>query len=313
MTLHRLGLYDDLAVGSREEAAAVGAPFPVANVAGDLRRGVSLYLESLRSAFARGDLPTACMDLGQLSRLRSALGELDAAEGCAEWVSRIAGRVSQASTLFVHLIAARAGLTFTKAEGLEADLAFAEAIPEPELTWTRAVILSGVACAYAHLGKSAEALKRVREVLPAIERAPGWSGQYPLLVHLAVEALWLVGEGDSSELLERNLREKVLAPDFRSPHADARLSLARLCALQARFEEALAWFAKAREVLEEQGARPLRAIADYDEALMHVRRGEPGDRERAESLLQRAIEQFRTIGMPGWERHARRLLAPTQP
>jgi hypothetical protein len=33
------------------------------------------------------------------------------------------------------------------------------------------------------------------------------------------------------------------------------------------------WFERAREVLDQQGARPLRAITDYDEALMYARRG----------------------------------------
>jgi tetratricopeptide (TPR) repeat protein len=109
------------------------------------------------------------------------------------------------------------------------------------------------------------------------------------------------------ELLERNLRDKVIAPDFRAPHTDARLSLARLCALQGRFDEAAEWFAKARLVLDEQGARPLRALTDYDEALMYLRRSAPGDRQSAEPLLERAVAQFHEIGMTGWERRARAL------
>ncbi|HBZ70200.1 MAG TPA: hypothetical protein DEP35_10875 [Deltaproteobacteria bacterium] len=47
-------------------------------------------------------------------------------------------------------------------------------------------------------------------------------------------------------------------------------------ALTGRFVEAREWFDKARRVLEEQGARPLRAITDFDEAWMEVRRGEAG-------------------------------------
>ncbi len=50
---------------------------------------------------------------------------------------------------------------------------------------------------------------------------------------------------------------------------DGRLTLARLCALTGRHDEAVSWFAKAREVLTEQGASPLLAIVDYDEALMY--------------------------------------------
>jgi len=63
-----------------------------------------------------------------------------------------------------------------------------------------------------------------------------------------------------------------------------------------------------RQVLDEQGARPLRAIVDYDEALMYARRGAPGDSERARPLLDAALRQFRTLGMPGWIRRAEALL-----
>jgi len=41
---------------------------------------------------------------------------------------------------------------------------------------------------------------------------------------------------------------------------------------------------------------------------MYRRRGSPGDLERAALLLDLALRQFRTIGMPGWERRARALL-----
>jgi hypothetical protein len=53
---------------------------------------------------------------------------------------------------------------------------------------------------------------------------------------------------------------------------DARLALARLCGLTNRLDEAREWFEKARRVLDEQEAWPLRAITDFDEAWMEVRR-----------------------------------------
>src|SRR5262245_11447679 len=81
---------------------------------------------------------------------------------------------------------------------------------------------------------------------------------------------------------------------------DARLSLARLCAPDARYDQAADWFAQA--VLDNQGARRLRAIVDYDEALMYARRGEPRDGERVRPLLAAALAQFRNLRMPGWIR-----------
>jgi hypothetical protein len=128
------------------------------------------------------------------------------------------------------------------------------------------------------------------------------------MVDWSCGGLWYLGRTDHVEVLERNLREKTLEPDFRYDHCDARLAMARLCALQVRWDEATDWFARARAVLEEQGARPLRAITDLDEALMYVRRGAPGDRGQAAKLLGLAIAQFNDIGMPGWTRRAEGLL-----
>jgi hypothetical protein len=73
------------------------------------------------------------------------------------------------------------------------------------------------------------------------------------------------------------------------------------------------WFGKARSVLDEQGARPLRAITDYDEALMYARRNAPGDGDRAGSLLNLALPPFREIGMLGWIRRAEALLGGEAP
>jgi hypothetical protein len=79
--------------------------------------------------------------------------------------------------------------------------------------------------------------------------------------------------------------------------------------LPAAFDEAREWFEKARRVLEEQGARPRRAITDFHEALTEVRRGGAGDRQRALTLLDAARGPFESIGMPGWLRRAEEQLA----
>ena len=79
--------------------------------------------------------------------------------------------------------------------------------------------------------------------------------------------------------------------------------MARLCGLSGRYDEATSWFTDARRVLTDQGARPLLAISDYDEALMLLRRGGP-HAEGARPLLDAARRQFELLGMSGWARHA---------
>jgi tetratricopeptide (TPR) repeat protein len=160
----------------------------------------------------------------------------------------------------------------------------------------------------ARIGRANDALDLLASAISAIERAPGWAPTYPEVPNDAIEVLWLLERRDHLDVLERSLWEKVLRPDFRTPLRDARLSLARLCALDARYDEAIDWFAQARTVLDEQGQRPLRAIVDYDEALMYERRGAAGDYARALPLVDIALDQFRTLGMPVWIRRGEALL-----
>jgi hypothetical protein len=83
--------------------------------------------------------------------------------------------------------------------------------------------------------------------------------------------------------------------------------MARLSALQGRHDEARDWYAQSRAVLEEQGARPLRAITCLDEAVMYLRRAAVGDLERARVLSGDAVQQFEVLGMTGWAQRAERL------
>jgi DNA-binding CsgD family transcriptional regulator len=178
------------------------------------------------------------------------------------------------------------------------------------------VIASGrgiVALESARSGQTEEAIQGLKTILVALDRgapSPPWSvdstysasvvNTYGPMSCDAAATLWLLDRTDHIETIEHGIREKVVAPDFRCPMRDGRHALAQLCALQGRHDEAVAWFAKARKVLDEQGARPLRAIVDYDEALMYVRRGRRGDRGRAMPLVEAALSQFREIGMTGW-------------
>ncbi len=114
-------------------------------------------------------------------------------------------------------------------------------------------------------------------------RLRGCRGSPPWREH-ATDALWLLERHDHADVIERALREKILPAEFRSPVAEARSTLGRLCALTGRFDEAVRWFAEARRVLTEEGVRPLLAICDFDEALMYVRRGDAHDGERAKPL-----------------------------
>src|SRR5205085_8842965 len=120
----------------------------------------------------------------------------------------------------------------------------------------------------------------------------------------AAGTLWRLQRHDHLEVIETALRDKVIAPDFRYAMVDSRQALAWLCALTGRTEEASIWFAEARRVLGEQGALPLLAQCDYDEASMHHRLGTSAGEEKAKALLGQAWQQFARLGMKGWSRRA---------
>jgi hypothetical protein len=174
----------------------------------------------------------------------------------------------------------------------------------PALAWLQGGFYAWIARLAARLDQPEEALRCLGLLVPWLERAPAWTIGFPMMASHSAEALWVMGRVEHVEIIEAALREKVIAPDFRNMMVDGRLALARVCALTGRHDEATSWFEKAREVLTEQGARPLLAIVDHDEALMFARRNEPGDAATAQALLDRARAQFDAIGMSGWMRRA---------
>jgi hypothetical protein len=214
------------------------------------------------------------------------------------------------SVVFAHGIASF-DVAFYRGTGLElrvsaADPALPRAAPEP-YSWGRAGGHASRAFRLAFAGRDEDAQSAVVRALPAVQRAGGGVVGYTPLICRCCEALWHVGRADFAGILEQSLLTKTLAGDFRCPGVDARRAMAQLCALTGRPAEAHEWFERARAVLDEQGARPLRALVDLDEAWMEVRRGRHGDRERARALLDVACEQFHVIGMPGWIEHAEAL------
>jgi DNA-binding winged helix-turn-helix (wHTH) protein len=277
----------------------------LATEAGEYRRAVSEAAEYVARALAHGRLASAALGSSVFARAQLALGELSAAE---EWQARafaLSERVGNPPFVAAQLAAAPFERIRVRGEGFSELFASSQALlqrPAPEnYRWVYTAILAATAYVAAEAGRREIALRSAGAALPAIERAPGWEWNYTFIVFWTVAAYWEVGHAENAVLLERNLREKCLACDFRHMNTDTRLALAWTCALQGRFDEAVAWFAQARVELDAQGARPLRAITDFEEARMHARRG---DREGALALLDAACGPFESIGMPGWLRRA---------
>ncbi|HYB12240.1 MAG TPA: AAA family ATPase [Myxococcota bacterium] len=312
LTLERGEVYStggQLVFKSREDAIERGGMSVdvTAFVAGEYARALALGNQFVGRFLERGQLALAVAVLAGVAHCELALGNLDASRDAFARASELAERVGNPPALALSLTWVQLDYTWTRGEGYGLLLSGIEqflANDAPENRSFRGVEWALAALSYAHEARSDDALRALKQALPAIERGAGWAFLYTLMIGFAIESLWVLDRRDHVEVIERNLREKTLAPDFRSTHMDARLSLARLCALTGRFDEAREWFEKARQVLDEHGARPMRAIADFDEAWMEVRRGEAGNRKRALALLDAARGPFASIGMPGWLRRA---------
>jgi DNA-binding SARP family transcriptional activator/tetratricopeptide (TPR) repeat protein len=162
----------------------------------------------------------------------------------------------------------------------------------------------GAAKILARSGNPSAAMRQLDAAVPLLDIASLRVGLNDiLLVHDFVEVLWYCDATDHLDLAEHAVRA-LLARDFRYPMTEARLSMARLAALRGDVQAATAWFDKAREVLDESGARTMRAIVDFDEAVMHVRLDAVGDQTLMGVRLGQARSQFEDIGMPGWLRRA---------
>jgi tetratricopeptide (TPR) repeat protein len=277
------------------------------NWAGDYRSAKEVFRQSAERYEREGDIGFALSAWANVALGCYALGELAEGDAALARCEALAPRL--AATSVVSALAARAagGLVRGEFESLLAEFGTRATQPRPEQRWVAGPLRAAGAAAMAFAGHGDAAISVLATAIPALERAEGSFANYTVMACCAADTLFVAERTDYVEVIERNLREKVVEPDFRQVGFDGRLSLARLCAVSGRFEEAGDWFARARAVLEEQGARPLRAIVDYDEALMYVRRAAEGDRERALPLLDAALTQFRDIGMTGWLRRGEEL------
>jgi tetratricopeptide (TPR) repeat protein len=275
--------------------------------AGEYRQALAIVEPTIEQHLRGGQLAGAAACAAGRTRILAALGELATASEEFARAVELGERAGNPPVVALQVRAAMLELAYQHGGGLETLVPVVEELlakGDRSGRWASAPVSSAAALLFAFAGRRDDVLRAVHGVIPAVERAAGGALGYTPMMCWGIEALWRLEATEFADVLERNLREKTLAPDFRYPSVDARRALAQLCALGGRFDEAREWFDRARSVLEEQGARPLRALVDLDEAWMDVRRDELGDRERALTLLDAARAQFEAIGMTGWLRRA---------
>jgi DNA-binding SARP family transcriptional activator len=274
---------------------------------GDYAGALPRFTAEAAEVHARGQLAREAYCRGGLARCHIALGQLEAGRAALAECHAVADRIAAGPWGWqrVHAIAGTDdALVLATDEGWEDLLNLIAEFSGTRgqiVRWAQAAFQVVMARAQARLGRPDRALQLLAAALPALQRGAPWDWTFLRTACDAAETLWLLERRDHLPVIEAALRDKVLPGDFRFPMMDVRLALARLSALDGRHEEASQWFAKARTVLDAQGARPLRAIVDFDEALMHRRAGR---RDAARPLLDGAVDQFARLGMTGWLRRA---------
>jgi DNA-binding SARP family transcriptional activator len=307
-----LARYAVAAIYERRDRVPVEAaqdPTVLLYLLGALGPALPAFERGAAEARARGELAREVHCRASIARSLAALGDLAGGRERLQEARELADRIPAGGWSWerIHVVGARDALTLATGEDWEDmqpvfdELASAE---DPVLRWARAPMHAGCARTAAHLGHGERAMAMLALPVRSLGRAPAWALNYTRVASDTAETLWQLNRRDHLQAVETALRLKALPADFRFPMMDIRLSLARLCALDARLEEATHWFDQARTVLEEQGARPLRAIVDFDQALMHAR---AGGRTQARPPLDAAMTQFQRIGMTGWLRRAEQL------
>jgi DNA-binding SARP family transcriptional activator len=276
-------------------------------VLGDYAGALPRFVAEAAEANHRGQLAREAYCHGCVARCWIALGRLEAGRAALAEARTLAQRIA-ADAWGWQLLHAVVGPTHALALATDEDweevlrlVASVSGTRSQALRWAQSSFDAGTAIAQARLGRPDRALELVSRVVPALQRASPWALNFLRTACDATETLWLLERQDHLPVIEAALRDKALPADFRWPMVDARLAVARLCALDGRHEEASRWFAEARATLDAQGARPLRAIVDFDEALMYRRAGRP---DAAQPLLEAAVDQFARLKMTGWLRRA---------
>jgi hypothetical protein len=266
---------------------------------GDFRVQLRVMRSDLDRLSTRGYVPRLVLTLALCARLETAFGYHDDAASHLDEASALVPRLKPDSNEVFQVLSAVAMRSYVCGDEIPViDVDRLEELAgSPDTRWAATVVRLGKAVALARAGDADAAIDTMALCLPGVERAPGWAVNYPLMVSFAAETLFTTERTDHLESIERNLRVKVLEPDFRYPEADARWTLARLCAVSGRTDEARHWFQDARATLADQGLDPLLVNVDFDQAVMEKRSGNDA---MARELFARARAACSHPAMAPW-------------
>jgi DNA-binding CsgD family transcriptional regulator len=264
--------------------------------------------ELLAAATRYGSLPGQAEALAAIAAARRATADLALARQAADDAAELVARLHPDHRLHVivevplaTMLAYYLGGDWAELARKAAGRAAAPAAGRPGLLGLH--VGACAALAYARAGDPPAAERLLGALLPVLERVEPTMHHHTFTVHYSAIAAWELGAGHRAAGLRRLVERLAAAGAGDSLVASHSLCLARMSALRGEWARAARELAQARRDLDASGHRPLRAIADHDEALMLVRAGS-GDAERIAALQAGALDAFRALGMADWERRA---------
>lgn len=176
---------------------------------------------------------------------------------------------------------------------------------------------AGLAYVYSELGRTIEARREFEHLaakgLQAMPHDPDW---LITVVLLAQVSAFLGDTERASELYDLLLpysgRNVVLA-DMAASLGSASRSLGTLAATMGRWNDATRHFEDALSMNAKMAARPYVAHTQREYAAMLLRRNQPGDRDRAHTLLSHAIANYEALGMTSYRERTASLLGASAP
>lgn len=288
-----LAILRALEVVARDLVYKHGA-FPEARLAGEELLAASQRFGSTSSeAEARCQLAVSALGLGDLAQAQDALARARA----------VVARLGPSHRLRFTTSGIAIGIAYFLDQGWEelADAAARYATAADAVRKPLGMIGTAYAalCA-ARLGRRSDALTWIRHLTPAIERAPVTMLVLNYIVACVAATLWELDATEYAAAYRRLLLDLRLA-GIGDPAAwgPLELGIARMSALVDDMTEANDYFVMAQEKATALEVAPLRAIAEYDHAVM-LMRGDAAARSRAAEQLTSATLTFRELDMRGW-------------
>ncbi len=274
----------------------------------DYHAAISVMEEMLALCERYGSIPGEAGALVVIGCSQAALGELESARRTAIRLGEVAERLGSghryrvvAPTALRTVLGYLGGAEWPTVVGEPHRI-----VTDPETSRTAfGLVLSGlVILGLAMAGEGAESTRLLSAMVRAHESLPPLTADFGVSRDCAAAAVWELAD---PELARRYLRiaiESGREGVGGAPFSCRELSIARMAALAGDARRAHDGFMRAREAAEARGQRPVRALADFDEARWRLGRP-PRERVRASDLLADAEAGFARLGMQTWVERVR--------